>query len=175
MNRELEIRRLVELVGGYFDDAERCAQNKIFRPACVMVAAALEAGLLALAYRFADVLNKRGPWPPDQNQPTKVTLSNLCVLARQAGWLPAAPPGADQQGDDGLTDADVDDMLRFVAEVRNTAAHPGKLSVIDVGDNAVFETAYKVVKTAFDMTYWTVLASATPDTDAMTYDRGSAG
>lgn len=166
MDREREIHRLVELVGSYFEDAEQCAQHELFRPACVMIAAALEAGLLALAYRFPGALESGGPWPYERMQPDTIMLAKLCILARQAGWLPPAPPGAKQHDDDVLADADVDDMLRFVADVRNTAAHPGRAPVIDVEDAASFETAYKIVKTAFDMTYWTALSDAPGDDDA---------
>lgn len=172
-----ELRLVVDLVGVYHDEAVRCAEAECFRAGCVMIAAALEAGLLALVWAWEVDLKAQGAWPlesekdPEKGRkkeaPEKWGLAALVKVARRAGWLPAEigehPPG------DALTESEVDKLLGFVSEVRNMAAHPGKYvrksrEMPGVGVSGdVYETAYQIVRASFDRTYEIVLKAASQD------------
>lgn len=154
---EREFLRVVELVGIYDDEATRCAQAGCFHAACVMIGAALEAGLLAMVISFEDELRDQGVWPPGERRPpTHWPLSALVTVARQAGWLPTRLQSVDTETADVFAEREVGDVIDFPTPVRNAAAHPG-LYVRESLDAQIGEVAYKnaygIARAAFDHTY----------------------
>jgi hypothetical protein len=74
-----------------------------------------------------NVLTQRGQglWPRRKDPPDKWPLTVLIRLARRARWLPAQVQGEGLADVDTITDDEVDELMGFVSDVRNMAAHPG--------------------------------------------------
>lgn len=149
--RESQFRQVVDLAVKYHDGAVNCADDGHFHAACILIGAAMEAELLAMAFAFENEL-KGNPWWP-KGRPETWDLVTLTNLALETGWLPSRDP--DSASDDLPSRGDVVEMLDFVRDTRNRAAHPGRC-VRDFGpepDQATYETAFRIVRTTFDHTY----------------------
>ncbi len=92
---------------------------------------------------------------------------------RRARCLPAHVQGEGPDVD-AITDDEVDELMGFVSDVRNMAAHPGgyvrkSREIPDIElDQALYKDTYEIVRTAFDYTY--VFLERAPPQDT---DRGS--
>jgi hypothetical protein len=159
MNPE-QFRRTVELAVVYHDEAERCADVGAYHAACLMIAAAAEAALLATATLHRDELVAQGSWPFQGDvprPPERLGLAELCKLARDAGWLPALGEGELRDP----SDSEVGDPVEFVRWLRNVAAHPGRLVREDPRlkmDEPAYRNAYGVVRAVFDHTHTVIQA-----------------
>jgi hypothetical protein len=151
-----QYRQVVELAGTYHDEAVRCAESGCFLAACVMLGAMLEAGLLAMAMAYEEELKADRLWPAKEKRPpVEWNGQKLVDLALSAGWLETGNTGA--EGD--VTEEEIRGLMKFVTEQRNRAAHPGRYAResqvntdLPIRPNA-YETAYEIVRSAFDHTY----------------------
>ena len=154
--------RLDRLVAQYQREAEVCAEAGAYLAACVMLGAALEGALVAMADLGAlrpdiekssqAVRDKNGDLVPPESWPFR----KLLALAKELNWLPAKlPPDEDIDLNEALERGDVGDFAEYVREVRNLV-HPGKYvreyPHVSIGDKhyadcyAVFELSIKHLK-----------------------------
>lgn len=152
---EEQFRRLLKLAEVYVKEAERCAEIRCHHAACVMVGAALEAGLLAAACVFEEELRTAGAGPTGKT-PLGWTLDQLINVAITMGWLPSRL-GEGTEGLDPFEHGEVGDVVEFVQYVRNLAAHPGRHirdtpKLPRLGE-AAYANAYGVMRVAFDSLY----------------------
>ena len=148
--------RLVDLAIEYHDQAEACARAGCFHAACVMIGAALEAELLVLAILHRPALEANGGWPSGKRagrSPEHWGLNELVTLALDAGWLSSTTSTGDP-----VTHDEIIDITDFVREVRNRAAHPGRLvsnagvGMVELGSET-YRLAYDIVRSTFNYTY----------------------
>jgi hypothetical protein len=145
--------QLVELTGMLEEEAAGCAKDGRWRAAVLLVAASVEAALLATVVGWESDLRKQRKWPPDSSLPYRWSLNRLLKVARDADWLPYQLP--DQRNETTPVDAlggDVGDAVYFLKKVRNLAAHPGaavadqQLSGLDFTDDLVMPRIYQSLK-----------------------------
>jgi len=145
------LKRMIDLAVEYHDQAVRCANVGCFPAACVMIGAALEAELVGMALVFE--ADSKQHWPSGKGRPETWGLNDLAVLALDAEWFPSQLPNVPGQGT--VSRAEIKEMLDFVRNVRNRAAHPGR-SAREPGpepDQREYELAYAITRTTFDYTY----------------------
>ena len=90
--QDAEFEEMLRLQRLYFREASKCEEAKAFLPGCVMLAAALEAALIAMVHCFADEVAgcKTAPHVNGAVKPVlKWRLVELLRVAKTLGWLPA--------------------------------------------------------------------------------------
>ncbi len=149
LNRE-QFLRLAELAGVLRDDAEACARDKRWRAAALLIAESVEAALLGTIRCCETELRAAGAWPTDTRPLHHMELGALLTVARDAGWL---VPTLSHTGDSVESlGGDVGDAIRFLVEVRNIAAHPGRaisggrLPGLDLTDDALMAMTYPLLE-----------------------------
>lgn len=129
-----EFSRIVALAVAKLEEAERCAQAESFEAACAMVAAAIEAALLAHICIFHAEVREARLWRKRWNRKTNAeeekhvldwALEDLIQVAVKMGWLPVAVGLRASDPVEKLA-GEVGDAVRFIQEVRNLVVHPGK-------------------------------------------------
>ncbi len=132
---EARFKRTVELAVSKLREAERCADSQCFEAACVMVGAAVESALITHVYIFEREVRAENLWRMRQNRKTSDTedkplldwtLEDLIHVAVKMGWLPTAGGGITAAEPVEKLSGEVGDAVRFIQEVRNLVAHPGK-------------------------------------------------
>jgi hypothetical protein len=123
------LRKLIEQ---FRTEADNCKKACAPLAGCIMIAGALEAGILAMAYCCEDEVSKtdtfRRTHEPDLRQ---WGLKDLLDLAREMAWLPTTVPmdkiarlsGVDP--DEALKNGDLWYFAEVVREVRDLV-HPGR-------------------------------------------------
>lgn len=119
-----QVTKLTELAGLLRADAEACAKDKHWRAAALLIAQSVEAALVATIRCAETELRTQGAWPTHTRPPQQWELGPLLMVARNAGWL--VPTLPDHTGVRYSLSGEVGDAVRFLKEVRNLAAHPGR-------------------------------------------------
>jgi hypothetical protein len=83
--------RLAELARQYVLEAWRCGQAKAYFASVVMMAAALDAALLAAIVKQEQAIRDRGLWPKRAKRPDELGLQQLSDVAVEMGWLHSDP------------------------------------------------------------------------------------
>lgn len=142
-----QFRYLVELAGSLHDEAVACAEAKLWRAASLLIAASVEAALLGNVVVFERELRATGLWRA--GTPERWSLDTLIEIARGAQWLPQTqPPGTDAAD---TLQGEVGDAVAFLKEIRNLAAHPGRViaagqsSGVDFSDNRLMAQVYRLL------------------------------
>jgi hypothetical protein len=142
-----QVLQLIELAGLLRDDAEACATAKHWRAAALLIAESVEAGLLATIRCSEPELRAQGAWPTDKRPLHHLELGALLTVARNAGWLvPTLPPHTTPAEALG---GDIGDAVRSLQEVRNLAAHPGRVIAagqLDFTDAVLMAQLYPVLE-----------------------------
>ena len=144
-----QFRDLVELAGLLHDEAAACAGDKYWRAAVLLVAESVEAGLLATVCCSEPELRALQAWPsrPGIGPPERWSLETLLKVARSGGWLvPTLPPHTTPAEALG---GDIGDAVRSLKEVRNLAAHPGRVIAtkqLHFTDAVLMERLYPVLE-----------------------------
>jgi hypothetical protein len=115
-----QIERLAHLAGHFDDEAVRCADAGADWAACLIVACALEALLLANVLVFEPDVEREGTWPARKKLPEQWHLSELIRSHVDHGWIAA--------GDPDPRNPKLGDALGKVEELRDAVAHPGRLN-----------------------------------------------
>jgi hypothetical protein len=150
MTRE-QFSQLVELAGVLYNEAGACANDKHWRAAAFLVAQSVEAGLVATVSCCEPELRALHAWPSGEKvgAPEHWMFGTLLRVAQTAGWLEPSLPE-----DTGPVDAmsgGIGDAVRFLLEVRNLAAHPGRvitggqLPAHDFTDDLLMARVYPVL------------------------------
>ena len=145
--------QLVELTGTLEEEAAACAKDGRWRAAVLLIAASVEATLLATVVGWESRLRKRRKWPRDSTLPQRWSLNKLLKVARDADWLPYVLPDSPNYTSplDALS-GEVGDAVYFLKRLRNLVAHPGaavadqELSGLDFEDDLVMGRAYRSLK-----------------------------
>lgn len=113
--------KLVELIGTYDRESERCAKVRAYYAACALQGAALEGLLLAMCDAFIDDVRTVLPTLPPEKRPkgplTKWSLNDLIVIAKALDWLPSRKSK--------WAKPKLGDWTELVKELRNLV-HPGR-------------------------------------------------
>jgi hypothetical protein len=146
---------LVELAVTYHDEATRCARADCLLAASVMVGAMLEAVLLVMTMAFETALKGQGLWPTKEKRPpSRWGLEKLIDVALGAGWLEVDDPTGDENA---VTRGEIRQVMTFVLNLRNAAAHPGRHAresrANGIVDKEAYDLAYTVARKAFDYTH----------------------
>src|SRR5437868_3950568 len=102
-----------------YEEAQRCKEHGLYRPACVMLGAALEAVLLATIMLGEPSLKAVGNWP-GKKDPLRLDLGEMVDVAFKAGWIPAEYRGRQLDLDEG----DLGNAVDWMRWLRNLL-HPG--------------------------------------------------
>ena len=156
--------RVVHMAVAKMEEAERCAQAESFEAACVMVGAAVESALIAHLCIFQAEVRAAKLWRKRWNRKTGAEeekslldwgLDDLIRVAVKMKWLPVAE-GLRASDAIGKLAGEVGDAVRFIQEVRNLVAHPGK-TIRDGPRTAIgrdeYQVAYGVARAVFDHLY----------------------
>ena len=130
-------------------EAAQCADEGLYRPACVMLGAALEGVLLATVIAKEPVLRETGRWPRQRKPPLDWTLSGLVDIAFDAGWIPSSFRGQQLT----LEDGDLGNAVEWLAWLRNLV-HPGAFvrelaPEVEISD-AAFANGFGVIEEVFN-------------------------
>jgi hypothetical protein len=148
-----QVTQLTELAGLLHDDAEACAKNQRWRAAVLLIAQSVEAALVATIRCCEPELRAAGAWPSGKvgnRTPQQWVLGPLLMVARNAGWL--VPTLPDHTGVGDAASGEVGDAVRFLKEVRNLAAHPGRaiaggdLPGFDLTDDLLMAQTYPLLR-----------------------------
>jgi hypothetical protein len=123
MTRE-QVRQLVELAGVRYYEAKAHAKEKQWLTAVLLLAQSVEAGLVATVSCCEPELRALKVWPDEKRLPQEWALGALLRVARSADWLVPSLP--QHTGPADALSGDIGDAVRFLLELRNLAAHPGK-------------------------------------------------
>jgi hypothetical protein len=140
---------LVELAGVLHDEAAACARDEYWRAAVLLVAESVEAGLLATVCCSEPELRALQAWPTRQGTgpPERWSLDTLLRVALGARWLvPTLPPHTTPAEALG---GEIGDAVRSLKEVRNLAAHPGRVIAteqLDFTDALLMAQLYPVLE-----------------------------
>ena len=147
-----QLAELLRIMDVYHDEAERCLSSGAHLAACVMLAAELEAVLLATASVNAEEVDESPKRPEQKGKPKPLIDWNLWEslrLARDLHWLPS----------DWSIDVDVDgrliradDHADLLRKVRNLI-HPARYIQDFLGGHvteAELHTCYRVVEDVID-------------------------
>jgi hypothetical protein len=141
------LERIRELTWELHHEAEECAKAGLYRPACVMLGAALEGRLLHTAI-MAKV--SRGEWESLQkDDPLKWQLRQLVDFATAEGWIPNEFRAQGLDFDEG----DLGTAVTWLKGLRNLI-HPGRfIRAFEENEKfpaAVFEAAYETLNVVFE-------------------------
>src|SRR5450759_842785 len=120
-----QVLQLIELAGMLRDDAEACAKAKHWRAAALLIAESVEAALLATIRCCERELRAQGAWPTEKRPLHRLELGALLTVARNAGWL--VPTLSSHTTPAEALSGEIGDAVRSLQEVRNLAAHPGRV------------------------------------------------
>src|SRR5262245_16824194 len=92
---EAQFGEILRLQRFYHRESQKCEAAKAYLSGCVMLGAALEAGLLAMAHCFAEEVASCKGVPRAKRHGVvkpllKWKLSELLRVAKTLGWLPAS-------------------------------------------------------------------------------------
>lgn len=129
---ENDFDSLQKLMRQYHKEAQRCKLANAPLAGCLMLAAAMEAVLLSMAYCFKDeVLATETFRKIGEKDLRKWNLKDLVALARETKWLPSKLP-IDKiarlsgiEPEEALKQGDVGYFAEAVREVRDLV-HPGR-------------------------------------------------
>ncbi len=142
------LRRVRDVTAECHDEARRCADAKLFRPACIMAGAALEGVLLHTAM-VASLLGRDQAWPKKRPDLLSWTLGDLLDVAFAAGWMPDEFRGQHPP----LEDGDLGNAASWLKWLRNLL-HPGAfVRELDDGmalGEPAFANAYGVLDAVYD-------------------------
>jgi len=146
MTTESQIQELIELADELFNDAQRCADAKLWRAAVISAGGAVEAGLIATLARMEQPASARQPRHRDL---LRLTLGQAAHEAISAGLLPTAhleritDPLKSLEGEAG-------DAMSFLTATRNMLVHPGNYVTSDarpdLTNSAHMQTVYEVLR-----------------------------
>lgn len=120
-----QLERLVDVAGKLHENAEACAQHRLWQAATILVAESVEAALLGTVVCSEPELRAASAWPSRGDQPQRWPLQMLLDVARRAGWLPRTL--SDKVDPADALGGEIGDAVEFLSEVRNLAAHPGRV------------------------------------------------
>lgn len=150
---QAQVRQLTELAGLLHDDAEACAKSQRWRAAVLLIAQSVEAALVVTIRCCEPELRATGAWPSGHvgtRTPQQWELGPLLLVARKAGWL--VPTLPDDTGVGDSLSGEVGDAVRFLKEVRNLAAHPGRATAggelpgFDLTDDLLMAQTYPLLR-----------------------------
>jgi len=165
---------LLEILELYKSEADRCEKSRAYLSGCVVLGAALEAGLLATATCYRSQVRRAVTYRRLKGMPLeKWGLFDLLGLARELKWVPSQLPlGTSARvssltPDKALKEKDVAYFADIVRELRNTI-HPGKYWRQWKGlkiKKRHFEFCYEMTEIVFEHLYQKLASSIT---DALT-------
>jgi hypothetical protein len=112
----------------YYQQAERCRDNNAFLAGCVMIGAALEALLLAIANCFPEevVASPSAPRIDAYIKPlANWSLAELIAVAKDCNWLPSTLSLKDEWD---AAKAKIGDYAEVVRQIRNLI-HPSRYAM----------------------------------------------
>lgn len=121
--QEAELRRLL---GFYRRESDRCKDARAFLAGCVMAGAELETALLLMVSGYPEDVIASSKLPRKNSQIKPVldwNLSELLIVAKATGWLPAALAYGNDEWDHKR--AKIGDHAEILREMRNLA-HPAR-------------------------------------------------
>ncbi|MFE1832852.1 hypothetical protein [Streptomyces sviceus] len=130
-----QFQRTVDLAVEKLREADRCAEIGAFEAACVLVGAAVESALIAQVCVFQSEVRAANLWrkhrkrktgPEEETPLLKWTLEDLIQVAVRMKWLPTSGEAGSATEPAERLVGEVGDAVRFIQEVRNFVAHPGK-------------------------------------------------
>jgi hypothetical protein len=145
---------LLSIIEGYQKEAEKCRGADAYLAGCVMLGAALEASLLAMAKCYADEVKQTKTYS-SKKEPNldNWNLIDHLKVARELNWIPPKLPldkiaresGIDPE--DALKNGDLGYFADVVREIRDML-HPGMYLRLWTGVRVTkkfLETSYEVV------------------------------
>jgi hypothetical protein len=151
---EQDEEQLLSIIEGYQQEAEKCRSADAYLAGCVMLGAALEASLLAMAKCYSDEVKGTKTYSL-KNEPDldKWNLIDHLKVARELDWIPsklaldkiARESGIDPK--DALKNGDLGYFADVVREIRDML-HPGRYLRLWSGVRVTkefLETSYEVV------------------------------
>jgi hypothetical protein len=144
-----QLERLVAFAGQLHENAEACAQHQLWQAAAILVAESVEAALLGTVVCSEPELRAANAWPSRGDPPQRWPLQMLLDVARRAGWLPKTM--SDNVDPAEALSGEIGDAVEFLCEVRNLAAHPGRviaserLPGFDFADDDQMSQVYRVL------------------------------
>lgn len=151
---EKDEKFLLSIIEGYQKEAQKCRRADAYLAGCVMLGAALEASLLAMAKCYPDEVKGTKTYSL-KNDPDldKWNLIDHLKVARELDWIPSKLPldkiaresGIDP--DEALKNGDLGYFADVVREIRDML-HPGRYLRLWSGVRVTkkfLETSYEVV------------------------------
>lgn len=148
LSRE-QLERLVAFAGQLHENAEACAQHRLWQAATILVAESVEAALLGTVVCSEPELRAAKAWPSRGDPPQRWPLHMLLDVARGASWLPKTL--SDNVDPAEALGGEVGDAVEFLSEVRNLAAHPGRVIAseqvpgFDFADDVQMSQVYRLL------------------------------
>jgi len=165
---------LLQIVDVYKSQADRCEKSRAYLSGCVVLGAALEAGLLATAMCYPSQVRRAVIYRRLKGKPLEEWgLFDLLGLARELKWVPSKLPigmGARASGltpDKALKNKDVAYFADVVREMRNVI-HPGRYWRQWRGiriKKQHFDFCYEIAEIVYEHLYQKLVSSVT---DALT-------
>jgi hypothetical protein len=147
-------KSLLSIIEGYQKEAEKCRGANAYLAGCVMLGAALEASLLAMAKCYTEEVEQTKTFS-SKKEPNldKWNLIDHLKVARELNWIPsklwldkiARESGIDP--DEALKNGDLGYFADVVREIRDML-HPGRYLRLWSGVKVTkkfLETSYEVV------------------------------
>jgi hypothetical protein len=112
-----------------------------WRSAMIMIAATVEAAILAAVEKLEPALRRDGYWPKGDTSPATWSFGTLVDVASRAGWLSSVTSGG--------AGYDLTAAIPLVGDVRNLAIHPGRYarssSAPDFSDVAMMRRVFELL------------------------------
>jgi len=141
--------RLAQISLFYRRDADRCARHRVYFPACIVAAAALEALLLSFCYIEDDAVRstsvyKQKKFKSKRNKFLEFNLYQLIEIAAELKWVPSKNISV------GRRKTTLPQLMHSVRKIRNMV-HPGAWAK-EGGPQRVYSATYKDVYGVLDLT-----------------------
>ncbi len=157
-----EFNSLLKLIEQNRLEVDKCKKAGASLASCVMIGAAMEAGLLGMAYCCEDEVSRSETFRTKQKPDLREwNLYDLLVLANEMKWLPTKVPidkiarKSEIDSDDALKQGDVWYFADVVREVRDLV-HPGRNLRLWSGvqtSKEYLESVEETVEIVFDVLY----------------------
>lgn len=156
-----DIEKLHDLIELYRAEAQRCRNAKAYLAGCVMVGAALEGALLAMAQCYPEEVQawaRKRPGRKLRRDFRRWNLVDLLAVSKHLGWLPAVRRPHDESDADKPLIGDYAEVVREIRDLVHAGRYVREYSE-EVISQEHLELSFDVLDAASDWLYAKLEAS----------------